>query len=1354
MPLQSYGGYVWSGDPAEPYVGNQILPLGVAAAAGVGLFYASTITMGNGYRPIDYASAATRLLGNTSPFSIGNTFRVPEFLSPFTSNKYKSYVKGVDVTDSGNGFRNGVYTWDASFLKSDSTYDWLKYVTGLSDEDLAASGISRGQKRDDIGYATELIWEESAGGRGRGSLFTIKNGQRQLLSEDIMLMGAHSEFVTPFSEKKGLNRVVAGMFAAADMWKKPGFAAGSVFSRVTGEPGARERSRASFIPIPSVKGRVSSLNDIARRTTYVRGVAAFEMDRFNQLMGGLTEQFFGAEGSKHIKNVLGVGNKVLPGPAVSQFARFGGRAVGLGAIGLAVNELDWVRRQFDEPGQVLASFAVSSGISYTAYKMSVPPKLALGAGIASFAGQMLLPGFDQGLVQGIATTAVNLDWARGSALNPFGYVRRTLEGFAPGITGWEAGALLAVGSMLATGLRMPVVGQRAPVWVAEHLMGRIELGGVDLETIRGISKNTKDIYWDTIAARVGGTKVNTPWERAGLYAQFREMTGDSLKTMQELNVMWTNAEEAHKTLQEANPLNKALLSRLEQVSDKYGGPGIKDRMRKEVFGFVEKAKFSFFGANVAADKQLAENIKRLGFKGPTGWGGMMGGRTATVGLLVFAAHQFFTGGLLGSMQSSEELKDIYSGKQLVEVKKGRWWEGGGTPFEGGRTSFFRPHAYHLMMTRSRQRGIWGEEEDSRSPIMKFFLRNFTYQLEREQYYDRPYPVTGSAFEEIPIIGNVLAGTIGQLIKPSRIMHANEWIRPDGEGGFEFASVFKGSRREPAYSLGAPGPGIPQTPLNPSNVMAEFSYQFRELEGMTGWMKNVIQGRLTGSELFNVDTPILASSARMTDPAKMFWEAELGGMLFTNEVVRRLLPREPYEKRPFNPIRNSMPSWVPDKFKYGDPYRSITWGEARLPGPGFVALHPELEGLDPEDYPLIYQYSILSDVAPYSAEYRRKKKMVYSRRSEGMYTQKEEEYIDAVDARHRKVINQYNFDRVDPNAIQLPGSGITQGLWFSGQSALRSAAAPIEYLTPMGFRPVQKLLYNRDPIEQYEYERLYGTPMSFWDKPWRDWFRPSMYSAMNMLGYEGKPMWRVEADETNAYFDKLEYIKYMQLAQSSYGRDRMRYLWAAGQTRHGVNPQGNPLGIYWSLPAEERKFFNAFAHATGQDRERILEMIPSDQRHIYEGVWSKMDEGGIYAGSPTSIDDQYLASRYASAADDIGAGMPSVDWIGWHDDVDMEDIRVRYVDEIGRDIHDFGLWESTLKKSMGQPFLEGSTVPIHQASPHTMSGRVRGDLYNMLGPSGSDPWISVTSGGTETYSRIDYSDDRSRELYHSVQGYLQ
>jgi hypothetical protein len=812
--------------------------------------------------------------------------------------------------------------------------------------------------------------------------------------------------------------------------------------------------------------------------------------------------------------------------------------------------------------------------------------------------------------------------------------------------------------------------------------------------------------------------------------------------------MWAAAEETVKANTKHNPVNDELFKRLTVLNTEYG-TDVLGRIAMNIHGQATQAFYGFFGADpVNMSGQAKQELAQLGYRGI----GKLG-RTATVVSAVFGIHQLLLGGALGSMETSSELRDIYEGRKLIEVKKGRFWEGGGTPYEGDRTAFFRPHWVHLVRTGAEEASVWGEDYDKYSPITKFALKNFTYHLERENYYNRPYPVSGAAFADVPVIGGLLASTVGQLIKPAKIMHAGEWIRPGENGGLEFASVFRGSRQEPSYELGANEPGIPQSPFSAKEQLAFLSYQFRELEGLTGWAKNVIQNTLTGSELWNTDSPILASANDMSSWRKTFWEMEVGGMLTTNEFLRRFLPRTPYEKNRVNPISNTMPSWLPDKFHYGDPYTLIKTGWARLPGAGYAQLHPELQGMSPDEYPLIYRYSILADVAPYSREFRRTKQMVYRRRLAGEYSDKQQAFIDQVDAQHAKVMNQLNFDHMHPNAIQLPGSQFTQQLYNGSMATLRRVVAPAEYLVPMGFRPAQKFLNDRDPIEEYEYQRMYGTPMSFWDEPWRDWFRPALYSGMNMLGFEGKPLWRIEADATQEYFDKLNYLRLVESAQAKRQEGDFRGAyeaeWAAGQTRAGVNPMGTPLGIYWSLPAEERKFFNAFSHAQGADRESILEMIPEDQAHLYRAVWQRMDEGdpNLWAGEPSTISSDYIQDQYTGVKQFLSdQPMPPEDWIGWNTDVDMNDIQVRYLHNTGRDIHDFGMWESQLKQSMNQPFLEGSDTYIQE------QGGIQALRRSIHGLVGGTTTISPSFTGRSSIS-LSYNDSREGEIQERMRGAL-
>ena len=124
---------------------------------------------------------------------------------------------------------------------------------------------------------------------------------------------------------------------------------------------------------------------------------------------------------------------------------------------------------------------------------------------------------------------------------------------------------------------------------------------------------------------------------------------------------------------------------------------------------------------------------------------------------------------------------------------------------------------------------------------------------------------------------------------------------------------------------------------------------------------------------------------MDSLSRQYYERNLGAGMFVSpetengivgysEPLRRFIQHEGFTPQ-VNEIENQMPSWTPGEdhlinFRKGDPYVKVDEGYARLPGAGYEALHPELEGVDPEDYEDITKLSILGDVALYSREYNR------------------------------------------------------------------------------------------------------------------------------------------------------------------------------------------------------------------------------------------------------------------------------------------------------------------------------------------------------------------------------------------------
>ncbi len=834
------------------------------------------------------------------------------------------------------------------------------------------------------------------------------------------------------------------------------------------------------------------------------------------------------------------------------------------------------------------------------------------------------------------------------------------------------------------------------------------------------------------------------------FRELDEITVDKIINQDFLSKVRTLGSGLHyQVYNENNPMNLALLDRLLEIRSRNADRGMFGKVSEVIESFGAQVYHAFHGASMEGDF-FDKSVKQLGIKN------VLGRRLSTLVLGGFLLHQTVTGSLLGTMESPDELRKEYSGEKLVEIKKGRWWEGGGTPYHGKETEFFRPSEYAMLMSHTQEKSVWGDDFENYNPITRFFLKNFTYYLERKNYDTRPYPLTSSAFEDIPVIGPLLANTIGKLFKPPKLMHTNEIMRENDEGEIEFLY-----EKEPGSSpeLGAIPPGKPVSPYSLESLYGSVQYQFRELEGLTGFVKNQFQKVTTGQETFGMTKPVFATSGDMDSSILNYWDLDLGGAIFMSEPVRRLLPAPRSEIEKYNPITNSMPTWLPDKFKSGDPYTKIKMGHARLPGEGYESLHPDIKGLDPEDYPLVHKYNILANVAPTSPETISMREELFQRRAQGITSEKENILMDeATRTLQKQLAPIRNYET--ENALKIPGiSNLTSNVYNKSLNVLRTAAQPIEFLIPAGFRPTQKLLGEmRTPVQQYEYERLYATPHAFWNEPWRDWIRPSMYSLANMLGYEGKPLHVQEREEINEYYDKLQFMKYMNLADTAENaRDRKRFLGIASRTRHGVNATGDAMSIYMSLPEEERKFFNSFALAPESERERIREIIPEDQKHLYEAVWSQIDNGNyksLYSEGLSELDENQLRKKYEDVNEYFkDYDVPNPDWIGWHKDVDVNDIKIKYLDDSGAQLRDYDLWQSQARRVRRQPYLEdsynfmyGSAMPTRSALARTINDAAKFngiDYKSFAMHSNHDPF-----GRSMSYLSV--NDNRNAEISGMIQ----
>ena len=299
-------------------------------------------------------------------------------------------------------------------------------------------------------------------------------------------------------------------------------------------------------------------------------------------------------------------------------------------------------------------------------------------------------------------------------------------------------------------------------------------------------------------------------------------------------------------------------------------------------------------------------------------------------------------------------------------------------FEGGRVDYYRPHMIARLKSRAYQKGMYGSEQEKwdydpmLNPVKALFgSDDWKYHYEQKYQYSRPAPTTGTYGEDIPFIGPLVAATFGKLFKPRKLVREDEWNL--GGGQYVHHKDPRGET-EPSYALGGLQEGAPVAKESATQLLNELNYKRREAVGLVGFVEGSMTKAAIGREEFFENQQTLGAMGKETGAEYWLWKhMNLGGGGGTTEVVRRFIPRTRSYLESYNPLRNDMPSWMPEDYfldlRTGNPFDKIPEAELRLPGEGYAALHPELEGVAAEEYPLSHRVKILGDVAMWSSEYR-------------------------------------------------------------------------------------------------------------------------------------------------------------------------------------------------------------------------------------------------------------------------------------------------------------------------------------------------------------------------------------------------
>ena len=701
---------------------------------------------------------------------------------------------------------------------------------------------------------------------------------------------------------------------------------------------------------------------------------------------------------------------------------------------------------------------------------------------------------------------------------------------------------------------------------------------------------------------------------------------------------------------------------------------------------------------------------------------------------------------LGSSKSAEELNEEYLEGKEVAVRKARWWEFGTTPWSGGKIKYFRPNWYNRLLSNYKDISLYGTDKTN---IIERGAKSFVdpYWLEKKHYEDRPYPIAGPSGEGYGLFGTLYELTLGRVLKPPRYMHEGEWgngKRSNNEHLGPISEELGGEGRQKAIS-----------PYSMQHHAKQQYYSTYEALGLRGFVASAIKEAITGEQDLDEYTPVLQSSSDMESVRRAFWDQNLGGLGGITEPYRRLNPKRPYTTQYVNPIKNKMPSWMPGKnyfinFKTGDPYTKVEEGEYRLPGEGFATRYKELKGVNPENYPLIFRYKILADVAPYSREFRKVRKQL----EEKTPTEKELKiFLETEEQlKERRKKQEFRSDKYQETAFGRYGAALVD-LYTSN---------PLEQLTPIA--PAHKFLPPITAVQKYE-ESIYGKDFKLWQRPFEDFIRPAVNVTLNNLGFSEIPKPVAERRKIEEYFDQLKYVKFKRLEEEAERQGKKgaaeKYAKKASQTMTGMDIYASPTKTLRNIPKREKAFFLEFLKAKDENREKIKKMVSGRMKEFYEAQWDKetireLESGKIKVTKEEKEEIEkrlynrmmrVQAERTARAkALEKSENLPNEDWIGWREDVDLEDVKLKYLIMTGRDYHSYDLWNQRVRKLGREPYLEEAAEEIDPLNfePKKISYEEMLDIAVKNGIK--NPEIIMSMGGEDVSYDLEYKKDEEIKEY--------
>ena len=165
-------------------------------------------------------------------------------------------------------------------------------------------------------------------------------------------------------------------------------------------------------------------------------------------------------------------------------------------------------------------------------------------------------------------------------------------------------------------------------------------------------------------------------------------------------------------------------------------------------------------------------------------------------------------------------------------------------------------------------------------------------------------------------------------------------------------------------------------------------------------------------------------------------------------------------------------------------------------------------------------------------------------------------------------------------------------------------------------------------------------------------------------FENSPL--AENEDSSQYFKSILDKRYNALLNTDrnvpageFVRSALAYKQAMESTVYALDENSSYAQILRALPAYERDYFLEFMKETDpKEQKKILASIAPYKRKILQNAWG--------------IKPQHQKSNYAYFQ---GHYLPGMTWKGWHADQDIDQIKMKTIENEGLQLSDFGYYSS-------------------------------------------------------------------------------